>query len=92
MIKTFRHKGLERFFDRSSKAGINPSHAKRLRVLLITLDAATVVDHLALPGAGLHPLTGELAGHWALSVSGNWRITFRMHEGDAYDVDYLDYH
>ncbi len=92
VIRSFRHKGLERFFRSGSKAGIKPEHAKRLRLLLGVLDAAQSVQDLAIPGAGLHQLAGELSGLWALSVSGNWRLTFRFEAGDVHVLDYLDYH
>lgn len=92
MIRTFRHKGLAKFFQTGSKAGIAPDHAKRLQLLLGLLDNAHDVRDMAMPGAGLHPLAGGLEGFWAVTVSGNWRVTFRMQEQDAYDVDYLDYH
>ena len=92
MIRSFRHKGLERFFRTGSKAGIKPDHAKRLRLLLGVLDAAQNVQDAGIPGSGLHQLTGELSGLWGLSVSGNWRLTFRFEAGDVHVLDYLDYH
>ena len=92
MLRSFAHKGLERFFERGSKAGINPSHAKRLRIILGSLDAATIIEEMALPGLGLHPLRGDLAGYWAVSVNGPWRITFRFENGHAWEVDYVQYH
>ena len=92
MIRSFKHSGLERFYRTDSKAGIIPSHAKRLRLQLTSLDAAMKAEDLARPGWGLHPLKGALAGHWAISVNGNWRITFRFIGTDAEIVDYRDYH
>ena len=92
MIKSFRHKGVERFFSTGSKAGIQPKHAKRLRLQLGMLDAATSPDDMALPGWKLHALQGELAGHWAVWVDGNWRLTFTFKGEDAVLVDYQDYH
>lgn len=92
MIRSFRHRGLERFFSTGSKAGIQPSHAKRLTLLLSTLDSATEIGEMVQPGFNLHPLTGDLEGHWSVKVNGNWRITFRFDDGDAEVVDYQDYH
>ena len=92
MIRTFRHKGLRRFYRSGSKAGIRPDHAERLQEILTALDAAAVVSDMGYPTSGLHPLKGSWAGHWGVSVSGNWRVTFQFQSGDVYDVDYVDYH
>jgi toxin HigB-1 len=92
MIRTFAHKGLEDFFYDETKKGIQPKHAQKLSDILDLLDAAVQVEDMDFPGSGLHPLKGEKKGHWAVKVSGNWRITFRLLDGDAYDVDYVDYH
>ena len=92
MIRTFAHKGLEKSFTSSSKAGIRPEHAKRLRLILGVLQAAAVVEDMAFPGSRLHALHGEREGQWAVSVSGNWRVVFRFVDGDAFDVETLDYH
>ena len=92
MIKSFAHKGLEAFFRTGSSKGIQAKHAERLARILDRLDAATEVRDMAAPGYDLHGLKGELAGHWAVKVSGNWRLTFRFEHGDAYVVNYQDYH
>lgn len=92
MIRSFRHKGLQRFFGTGSKSGIQASHADRLRLILGRLDAATSPGDMALPGLVLHPLKGERRGFWAVRVSGNWRVTFRFVGKDAEVVDYEDYH
>ena len=92
MIKSFRHRGLERFFLTGSKAGIQPKHASKLRLQLFALDNAQGASDLNAPGWNLHPLTGSLKGHWAVSVSGNWGLTFKFEGEDALLVDYLDYH
>ncbi|WP_297527352.1 type II toxin-antitoxin system RelE/ParE family toxin [Thiohalobacter sp.] len=92
MIRSFRHKGLERFFLTGSRSGIRPAHAARLRVILGRLHAATAPRDMDLPGLRLHVLTGNRRGYWAVSVSGNWRITFRFEGPDALEVDYEDYH
>ncbi len=91
-IKSFRHKGLERFFTTGSKAGIQAKHANRLRLILGRLSAASEPRDMKLPGLDLHPLKGRRKGTWAVSVSGNWRITFRFVEEEFEDVDYEDYH
>lgn len=92
MIKSFRHKGLERFFQTGGKAGIQPSQAERLRLRLGRLDASKSAEDMNLPGWRLHALTGDLKGHWSVWVSGNWRMTFTFEDGDAVLVDYQDYH
>lgn len=91
-IRTFNHPGIEAFFRNGSKKGIRPDHAPRLRRQLAALDAAGSPADMNLPGWGLHPLKGKLAGQFAVSVSGNWRLTFRFEDGDAHVVDYMDYH
>jgi len=92
MIKNFRHKGLQAFFESGSKAGIQPHHAGKLRILLTTLDSAKQTDDMNAPGWKLHPLTGNLAGHYSVTVNGNWRLTFAFEGEDVELVDYLDYH
>jgi toxin HigB-1 len=92
MIKAFAHKGLERYFVSGSKAGIQAIHANRLRLQLAKLDAASVPEDMDLPGWKLHALKGALRGHWAVWVDQNWRMTFRMEGGNAFVVDYQDYH
>ena len=92
MIKLFRHRGLERLFRDGSKAGINAAHAERLKNQMAVLNRATSPSGMNVPGWGLHPLHKELAGHWAVKVSGNWRLTFRFEGQDAILVDYQDYH
>jgi proteic killer suppression protein len=92
VIRSFKHAGLEKFFRTGSKAGIQPNHAKKLRVLLTALDAASNPLQMDGSGWGFHALSGVLKGHWAVSVNGNWRITFTFRGEDAEVVDYLDYH
>ena len=92
MIKSFRHKGLQRFFETSSKAGIQATHATKLRLQLAALDQAIKPDDLSAPSWALHPLKGDLKGHWAVTVNGNWRLVFAFEREDAVLVDYLDYH
>ncbi len=92
MIRGFRHKGLERFFLSGSKAGIQPRHTDKLRLILGRLQASINPTDMDLPGLRLHELKGHRKGYWSVSVSGNWRITFRFDGIDAVDVDYEDYH
>ncbi len=92
MIKSFAHKGLELFFHTGSLKGIQARHATRLRLILDLLDMAKTVGDMNFPGSRLHMLKGDLAEHWAVNVSGNWRITFRFENGDVYVVNYHDYH
>jgi len=91
-ILEFTHKGLERFFLRGTTAGIQAKHAGRLRLILGRLSVAVEPRDMGLPGLDLHPLKGDRKGIWAVSVSGNWRITFRFSGSDVFDVDYEDYH
>ncbi len=92
MIKSFRHKGLEAFFRRGTKSGIQPQHAAKLRVQLTALNAATKPDDLSAPGWRLHPLTGSLRGFYSITVNGNWRVIFRFNGTGVELVEYLDYH
>jgi len=92
MIKNFRHKGLQQFFETGSKAGIQPAHAPKLARQLERLNRACQPEDMNLPGWRLHPLSGALADHWSIWVSGNWRITFTFDGQDAVLVDYQDYH
>ena len=92
MIRNFSHKGVEKFFRTGSMAGIQPSHAPKLARQLARLNLAKTITDMNLPGWNLHPLKGKLSGHWAVSVSGNWRLVFEYIDGDALNVDYDDYH
>jgi len=92
MIRSFKHKGLARFFQSGTTAGIQAVHAKRLRLILGRLHAATTPQDMNLPGLRLHELSGNRAGTWSVTVSGNWRVTFRFAGEDAEGIDYEDYH
>lgn len=92
MIKTFRHKGLQLFFETGSRAGIQSAHATRLSRQLSRLNEARNWEDVNIPGWRLHPLGGKLAGHFLISVSGNWRMTFRFDGEDVVLVNYQDYH
>jgi toxin HigB-1 len=92
VIRPIRHKGLKRLYEDDDRRGVVSQHAERLRDILVRLDASTSVADMDLPGFRLHPLKGELRGFWAVTVCANWRVIFRFVDGDALDIDYLDYH
>ena len=92
MIQSFRHEGLAKFYETDSVAGVQPSHAKRLRMLLAALDTAASIQDMDVPGFRLHRLKGKDADRWSVRVSGNWRLTFEFREGQAHVIDYEDYH
>ncbi len=91
MIQSFKHRGLKRFFENNDGRRVNPDHIPRLKRILATLDAASRPKEMDAPGWGFHKLHGDLKEFYAVKVSGNWRVIFRLEDGDAYDVDYLDY-
>ena len=92
MIKSFKHKGLEKFFHAGDRKGINAEHAPKLARILDRLDASTGPNDMNLPGYRLHKLTGQEKGKWSVWVSANWRVTFRFEGPDVKAVDYSDYH
>ena len=92
VIKSFIHKGLKNFFYNGTKKGINPLHANKLEGILDRLDAAAEIKDMNYPGAGLHLLEPRKDKIYSVSISGNWRVTFKITDGNAYVVDYLDYH
>jgi proteic killer suppression protein len=92
MIKSFKHKGLRNFFESGSSRGIQATHSKKLRMQLVALETSISIEDMDIPGYQLHPLKGNRKGIWSISVSGNWRITFELTDGNVYIVDYEDYH
>jgi proteic killer suppression protein len=92
MIRSFRHRGLKALYDGRTARRVAPEHLEKLRDILALLDRSRKPDDMNLPGFRLHPLKGGLTGHWAVWVSGNWRVTFRFEDGDVVNVDYVDYH
>lgn len=92
MIKSFKHKGLQRFFETGNTSGIRPDHAKRLRLILARLGASIHPGDMQLPGLRLHPLKGAKKGNWAVDVNANWRVVFAFDGLNVINVDYLDYH
>lgn len=92
VIQNFKHKGLERYFQKGTKSGIQANHVNRLRLILGRLHASTSPKDMDLPGLYLHQLKGKNRGRWSVRVSGNWRITFKFDGPDAINIDYEDYH
>lgn len=92
MIKSFKHKGLKKFYTTGSTAALPQHHINRLRLILTRLDAAVEPADLDLPGLKLHKLNGKLKDFYSVMVQANWRVIFRFEGKDAYDVEYLDYH
>jgi len=92
MIRSFRHKGLKRLHEDDDARGSNTGHVEKLRRILGRLDIARVPQDLDLPGYRLHPLKGDLKGFWAVTVQANWRVVFKLENGQVFDVDYTDYH
>lgn len=92
MIRSLKHKGLRDLFEKGTAKGVQPTHAKRLRIQLAALHTAQTIDDMDLPGYRLHRLKGQGRSRWAITVNGNWRVTFEFRDGDAYVLDYEDYH
>jgi len=92
MIKSFKHKGLEKFYESGSTKGIQANHAKKLRMQLAALDTAQSIEDMDIPGYRLHQLTGDRRSTWAITVNANWRLTFEFEEGNVYILNYEDYH
>lgn len=92
MVRSIRHKGLKRFYEDGDTRGLIAEHAEKLRDILARLDAASTIADMDVPGFRLHSLRGEYRGFWSVIVRANWRIIFRFVDGDALDVDYIDYH
>lgn len=92
MIKSFKHKGLKKLFETGNISGVNPQHADRLRRILALLETAETIDDMNLPGLNLHDLKGKRKDTFAVKISGNWRVTFKLKNGDISEVNYEDYH
>ena len=92
MIRSFKHRGLKRLYERNDRSGIRPDLADTVQEILTVLDDATTPQELNLPGYRLHSLKGDLAGFWSVTVRANWRIIFRFEDSDAFDVELIDYH
>ncbi|HAQ57837.1 MAG TPA: Killer protein [Opitutae bacterium] len=92
MIKSFKPKGLERYYKSGTTRGIQSIHAKRLRMQLAVLDTAQTIEDIDIPGYRLHALKGDRQSIWSISVSGNWRLTFEFNDGNIHILNYEDYH
>ncbi len=92
MIKTFKHRGLKRLFELGDQSKVSAKYLARIEDVLARLDIADTPNFLDLPGYELHRLKGNLRGSWSVKISGNWRIVFRLIDGDVFDVDLIDYH
>lgn len=92
MIQSYRHKGLKLLFENGDRRKVQPEYANKIERILARLEVAVEVGNMDLPGFRLHPLKGDLAGFWAVTLTGNWRIVFRFEGGHASDVDLVDYH
>ncbi len=92
MVRSFKHKGLEKYFTKGTASGIQSAHSKRLRLILGRLNASTTPQDMDLPGLYFHQLRGKHRGRWSVRVSGKWRVTFNFDGLDAVEVDYEDYH
>ena len=92
MIRTIRHKGLRRGYERGDYSRVQPQLAKRIAIALAILDTAVKPSDLDMPRYRLHPLKGDMQGYWSITISANWRIVFRFEDGDVYDIDLTDYH
>ena len=92
VIQKFKHRGLKRLYERDDKSKVRQDQLEAIEDILAFLDIAVKPQDLDKPGYNLHPLKGKLKGFWSVKVSGNWRIIFRFSQGDAFDVDLIDYH
>ena len=92
VIRSIKHKGLRRFFEKGVASGVQSNHVKKRRMQLAALESSKTIDDMDIPGFRLHPLKGTRENYWAIDVSGNWRLTFRFEDGDIFDLNYEDYH
>ena len=92
MIKSFKHKGLQKYYETGSTKGIQSNHAKKLRMQLAALDTANTIEDIDIPGYRLHQLKGLRKDTWSITVTANWRLTFEFSEGNVYILNYEDYH
>ena len=92
MIKSFKHKGLEKYYKSGTTKGIQSIHVKRLRMQLAVLDTALTIEDIDIPGYRMHALKGDRQSIWSISVSGNWRLTFEFNDGNVHILNYEDYH
>jgi proteic killer suppression protein len=92
MIRNFKHRGLQRLFERGDRSKIRPDLVSKVERVLARLDASGEAKDMDVPGFGLHAMTGDRKGYWSVVVSRNWRVIFRFENGHACDVEFVDYH
>lgn len=92
MVRSFKHRGLRRLYERGDRSRISPNYVGKVELILADLDASETLEHMRRPGYRLHELKGDMKGLYAVEVSGNWRIVFRFKDGQASDIDLIDYH
>ena len=92
MIGTIKHRGLKRLYERGDRSKVPAEYADKLENILFMLDTALTIEAVDVPGFRLHPLKGDLKGFWSITVRANWRVIFRFENGQALDVDLVDYH
>jgi proteic killer suppression protein len=92
MVRSFKHRGLKRLYERGDRSGIRPDLLDTVEDILARLDEADAPQALNLPGYRLHPLKGDWSGFWSVTVRANWRVIFRFQGADAFDVELIDYH
>ncbi len=92
MIQSFRHKGLQRLFEKDDRSKVSAQDVQKFEHILAVLNRISKPEDMDLPGFRLHPLKGKLKGFWSVTVRANWRVIFRIENGDIYDVDLIDYH
>jgi proteic killer suppression protein len=92
MIRSFRHRGLKRLFERNDRSKLSPARVEKIENILALMNQASEPDDMDLPGLRLHPLKGDRKGFWAVTVRANWRVIFRFEGGNVCDVDLMDYH
>ncbi len=92
MVKSFKHRGLKRLYERGDRRRINPNYVGKIELILADLGASETLEHMRRPGYRLHELKDDMKGLYAVDVSGNWRIIFRFEDGEASDIDLIDYH
>lgn len=92
MIGTIKHRGLKRLYERGDRSKVPAEYADKLENILFVLDTALIIEAVDMPGFRLHPLKGDLKGFWSITVRANWRVIFRFENGQALDVDLVDYH
>lgn len=92
MLVRIKHKELKHYIEKGNSSGLPSEHIQRIWLIMARLEVAQKPEDVVFPGSGLHPLTGEMKGFWAVKVSANWRITFRFEGENITDIDLVDYH